>query len=150
MIMIMMMNDDDDGDDDEDDNNNNNDDYYGSSSSSSNNTDCNNDNDFKTAHQKRTERKKNRKKERKIGLSPTLSYAYRWRDSRNCPEKAVTFSDGTPMPEDVMDDLDQVFDDAAVAVTWQKGDVMVVDNRLVLHSRRSFTPPRRILACLAK
>ncbi|KAK7471590.1 hypothetical protein BaRGS_00035753 [Batillaria attramentaria] len=77
--------------------------------------------------------------------------AYRgWRDSRNCAEKAVTFGDGSPMPPDVMDSLDEVFRDVAVAVTWQKGDVIVVDNRLVLHSRRSFTPPRRILAALVK
>ncbi|KAK7095320.1 uncharacterized protein [Littorina saxatilis] len=77
--------------------------------------------------------------------------AYRgWRDSRNCPEKAVTFGDGSPMLPNVMDDLDAVFSDVAVAVTWQKGDVILVDNRLVLHSRRSFTPPRRILACLIK
>lgn len=77
--------------------------------------------------------------------------AYRgWRDSRNCPEKAVTFGDGSLMPPEVMDHLDQVFRDVEVAVTWQKGDVILVDNRLVLHSRRSFTPPRRILAALVK
>lgn len=77
--------------------------------------------------------------------------AYRgWKDSRNCPEKAVTFGDGSLMPADVMDDLDAIFSDVSVAVTWQKGDVILLDNRLVLHSRRSFTPPRRILACLIK
>lgn len=77
--------------------------------------------------------------------------AYRgWRDSRNCAEKAVSFGNGDPMPADVMDDLDRVFQDLAVAVTWQAGDVIIVDNRLVLHSRNTFTPPRRILAALIK
>ncbi|XP_076454585.1 uncharacterized protein LOC143289486 [Babylonia areolata] len=77
--------------------------------------------------------------------------AYRgWRDSRNCAEKAVTLGDGSSMPPEIMNDLDTVFNDVAVAVTWQKGDVILVDNRLVLHARRSFTPPRRILACLIK
>lgn len=73
-----------------------------------------------------------------------------WQDARNCARKAVVFDDGTPMPEDVMKDLDDVFKNVAVAVTWRKGDVMVVDNRLALHSRNVFTPPRRILASLVK
>ena len=29
-----------------------------------------------------------------------------------------------------------------------QGDVLVIDNRQVMHARRSFTPPRQILACL--
>ncbi|XP_059175090.1 uncharacterized protein LOC131955129 [Physella acuta] len=77
--------------------------------------------------------------------------AYRgWQDSRNSSQKAVTFSDGTYMPPHVMDDLDQIFEEAAVDVTWQKGDVILVDNRQALHARREFTPPRRILAALGK
>ncbi|XP_012945458.1 clavaminate synthase-like protein At3g21360 [Aplysia californica] len=73
-----------------------------------------------------------------------------WRDCRNCPERAVTFGDGSPMPPDVMDDLDLTLDQLAADVTWQHGDVFMVDNRQVLHARRPFTPPRRILAALAK
>lgn len=32
---------------------------------------------------------------------------------------------------------------------WKQGDMMIVDNRLALHSRNIFTPPRRILAAFA-
>jgi alpha-ketoglutarate-dependent taurine dioxygenase len=54
------------------------------------------------------------------------------------------------MPSDIMDDLDAIFADVSVAVKWQKGDVILADNRLVLHARNTFKPPRRILASLVK
>ncbi|XP_052796413.1 uncharacterized protein LOC128228909 [Mya arenaria] len=73
-----------------------------------------------------------------------------WSDSRNDRKKAVTFPDGTPMPEDSMETLNNVFEELAIDFKWQKGDVVMVDNRQVLHGRRSFTPPRRILAALCK
>jgi len=73
-----------------------------------------------------------------------------WRDCRNSPEKSITFGDGSPMPSDVMDALEQILNDLAADVTWQQGDVFMVDNRQVLHARRPFTPPRRILAALMK
>ena len=36
-----------------------------------------------------------------------------------------------------------------VAFRWQRGDLLVIDNALVMHSRRPFTGPRRILASIA-
>ncbi|KAK3083105.1 hypothetical protein FSP39_014065 [Pinctada imbricata] len=73
-----------------------------------------------------------------------------WKDSRNSPETSITFGDGSPMPPAVMDKLEQILNDLAVDFSWTKGDVVVVDNRQVLHGRRTFTPPRRILASLCK
>lgn len=71
-------------------------------------------------------------------------------DSRNVPEKAITFADGTLMPPQVMDDLENILNDLAVDIPWQKGDVVLLDNRQVLHARRPFVPPRVILASLFK
>lgn len=73
-----------------------------------------------------------------------------WGDVRNDRKKAITFPDGTQMPSSAMVNLEKVFESLEIAFKWQKGDVVMVDNKLVLHSRRSFTPPRRILACLCK
>ena len=73
-----------------------------------------------------------------------------WNDVRNDAKKAVTFPDGTQMPENAMKTLEETFDRLAIDFTWRKGDVVMIDNRQVLHGRRSFTPPRRILATLCK
>ena len=35
-----------------------------------------------------------------------------------------------------------------MAFKWEKGDVILIDNRTVMHSRRPFEGPRRILASL--
>ncbi len=37
-----------------------------------------------------------------------------------------------------------------VAFPWRAGDVLLLDNRTVMHSRRPFEGPRRILASLAR
>lgn len=73
-----------------------------------------------------------------------------WQDSRNDRTKAVVFPNGETMSPDVVRTLEDVMDDVSVAVKWRRGDVIVVDNRQVQHARRSFIPPRRILASLYK
>ncbi len=34
--------------------------------------------------------------------------------------------------------------------TWEAGDMIVMDNFRVMHARRAYTPPRRILTTLWK
>lgn len=71
-----------------------------------------------------------------------------WQDSRNDRTKAVTFANGDPMPQEAMKTLEAITDELSVRLPWKQRDVVMVDNRQALHARRSFTPPRRILACL--
>eukprot|EP00897_Mesotaenium_endlicherianum_P005114 jgi/Mesen1/4630/ME000239S03903 len=73
-----------------------------------------------------------------------------WQDSRNTAEKTVTFGDGTPLPREAVLDCSAIMQAASVAVPWQRGDVLLIDNHTVQHSRRAFRPPRRVLASLAK
>ncbi|OAY84358.1 clavaminate synthase-like protein At3g21360 [Ananas comosus] len=75
-----------------------------------------------------------------------------WQDTRNDPLKAVTFGDGSPLlsDDDIIDECLKILEEECVAVPWKQGDVLLVDNLAVLHSRRSFEPPRRILASLCK
>ena len=41
-----------------------------------------------------------------------------------------------------------ILEESSVSFPWMQGDVLVIDNRQVLHARKSFEPPRRILAAL--
>jgi alpha-ketoglutarate-dependent taurine dioxygenase len=43
-----------------------------------------------------------------------------------------------------------VMDELAVNIPWQKGDLMLLDNRRAMHARRPFAPPRRVLAYICE
>ncbi|KVI05954.1 Taurine catabolism dioxygenase TauD/TfdA [Cynara cardunculus var. scolymus] len=65
--------------------------------------------------------------------------------------KAVMFSDGKPVPADVANDSSKIFDEECIALQWRKGDVLLLDNLVVMHSRRPLTAlPRRVLASFCK
>ncbi|KAI3786126.1 hypothetical protein L1987_45256 [Smallanthus sonchifolius] len=67
------------------------------------------------------------------------------------PSKGVVFSDGKPLPTDVPGDCSKIFDEECVALQWRKGDVLLLDNLAVLHSRRPLIMlPRRVLASFCK
>lgn len=89
-------------------------------------------------------------RQRKIWFNSMVAAYTGWEDARNDPLKAVTFGDGKPLPSDVIYDCLKILEEESVAIPWQKGDVLLLDNFAVLHSRRSFTPPRRVLASLTK
>lgn len=72
-----------------------------------------------------------------------------WIDVRNDPKKAVVLAGGDAMDADVMEKTAAAMQQECVAFKWQAGDVLLIDNRLVLHSRRPFTGERRILASIA-
>ncbi len=71
-----------------------------------------------------------------------------WADSRNNPNKAVTFGDGTPITGVDMEPAIRIADELTYDLVWQKGDVALVDNFLVMHGRRPFRGRRRVLASL--
>jgi hypothetical protein len=71
-----------------------------------------------------------------------------WNDSRNVGSKAVMLGDGSFVGDEEMIDAQAIMADIEVAFPWQQGDVLLLDNRTVMHSRQPFTGPRRILASL--
>ncbi|GKA31574.1 clavaminate synthase-like protein [Tanacetum coccineum] len=67
------------------------------------------------------------------------------------PSKAVMLSDGTPLPADISSECSKIFNEECVALQWRKGDVLLLDNLAVVHSRRPLiTLPRRVLASFCK
>lgn len=89
-------------------------------------------------------------RQRKIWFNSMVAAYTGWKDDRNDPVKAVTFGNGKPLPADIVHDCLTILEEESVAIPWQKGDVLLIDNWAVLHARRSFNPPRRILASLCK
>lgn len=89
-----------------------------------------------------------------------------WNDSRNTGERAVVFGDETAregeqqssgrlqdveyFDVEVMEFVSQKMEELCVSFEWRSGDVLLVDNRTAMHSRRPFTGPRRILAAIAR
>ncbi|KAK1434160.1 hypothetical protein QVD17_11078 [Tagetes erecta] len=64
---------------------------------------------------------------------------------------SVELGSGDPINDDAMKDLLKIFKEECVAIPWKKGDVLLVNNLTVLHSRWPLIkPPRRILASLCK
>ncbi|KAJ1282212.1 hypothetical protein BS78_03G034100 [Paspalum vaginatum] len=87
---------------------------------------------------------------RKVWFNSMVAAYTGWEDARNDPAKAVTFGDGSPLPADVVAACGAVLEEECVAVPWRRGDILLIDNWAVLHSRRSFEPPRRVLASLCR
>ena len=75
-----------------------------------------------------------------------------WNDSRNIGEKSVVLGDGHDTvcdPQGILDTI-EIMDSNSVAIPWEAGDMLLLDNRTTMHSRRPFTGPRRILASLVR
>ena len=73
-----------------------------------------------------------------------------WNDSRNVGERAVLLGDDTPCDKAALEGACKIMNDLLVSFLWKEGDVLLLDNRTTMHSRRPFTGPRRILASLAR
>jgi alpha-ketoglutarate-dependent taurine dioxygenase len=57
----------------------------------------------------------------------------------------VYYGDGTPIPDEVIDRIGDVYEELCVETPWQKGDLIALDNMLVAHARRPFAGERKIV-----
>ncbi|MEV0693905.1 TauD/TfdA family dioxygenase [Streptomyces sp. NPDC050388] len=63
--------------------------------------------------------------------------------------QSVRFADGSPIPADYVIEVRDKGLEAAVDCDWEAGDLMLIDNVLVAHGRRSFTGSRRVLVAMS-
>lgn len=70
-------------------------------------------------------------------------------DEEDLPRN-VYYGDGTPIPDDVMQHIGEVFEQVAVRFKWQKGDMIMCDNMLVMHARDTFVGPRQIVVAMGQ
>ena len=59
------------------------------------------------------------------------------------------FGDGSPIDISDLENIREVIRNEMVPVTWQVGDVLVVDNMLACHGRMPYSGPRKILLAMA-
>lgn len=71
-----------------------------------------------------------------------------WSDSRNDPNKAITFGNGEAITAEDMTPAIAIADELTYDLEWRAGDVALVDNFTVMHGRRPFRGKRRVLASL--
>jgi alpha-ketoglutarate-dependent taurine dioxygenase len=62
----------------------------------------------------------------------------------------VYFGDGTPIPDEAIDSVGELFEELCVEFPWEKGDLIAVDNMLVAHARRPFSGPRKLLVAMGE
>jgi len=84
-------------------------------------------------------------------LNAIIAASQGWVDSRNDPTQAVRYGGGAELDDEgraAIADLGEYCAAQQVAFAWRAGDVLLLDNNKAMHSRQTFTPPRRVLASL--
>src|SRR5215208_3783554 len=59
------------------------------------------------------------------------------------------FGTGLPLTEEMVEQINAVYEDRTVRQSWQAGDLMLVDNIRTAHSREAYEGPREILVGMA-
>jgi alpha-ketoglutarate-dependent taurine dioxygenase len=62
----------------------------------------------------------------------------------------VYYGDGTPIPDEAIDRIGEVYEQLCVETPWQQGDLIALDNMLVAHARRPFAGERKIIVGMGK
>lgn len=60
------------------------------------------------------------------------------------------YGDGSPIEPAFIGHLQELYQEVMVQFAWRKGDVLMLDNMLALHSRRPFTGTRRVMVAMAR
>lgn len=93
---------------------------------------------------------KSRAEERRVWFNSIMPAYTSQTDARYKLENPVIFGDSVPIPHEVVEECEVILEEECVAIPWRKGDVLMLDNYAVQHSRRPFTLPRRVLATFTK
>jgi alpha-ketoglutarate-dependent taurine dioxygenase len=61
------------------------------------------------------------------------------------PPRNAYYGDGSVIADNDLDQIRAAYEDATVVFSWEKGDVLLVDNMLVAHGREPFRGERQIV-----
>ena len=60
------------------------------------------------------------------------------------------YGDGSPIEEEVLDQIRAVYDRTTLAFPWQQGDLLLLDNMLFTHGRQPYVGERKVLVGMAR
>lgn len=69
-------------------------------------------------------------------------------DEEDLPNQ-TWYGDGSPIAPETAEHLRQAYRSEMVALPWQEGDVLLIDNMLTAHARNPFTGPRKVVVAMA-
>jgi alpha-ketoglutarate-dependent taurine dioxygenase len=69
------------------------------------------------------------------------------RTESDLPRQAF-LGDGTAIPAEVLEEVRAAYAAECTRFAWERGDVLLVDNLLVAHSREPYSGPRRVLVAM--
>ena len=69
--------------------------------------------------------------------------------AENLPRN-VLHADGSPIPDEIFDEIRAVLAQETVSFPWQPGDVLMLDNMLAAHARTPFEGPRKVVVAMAE
>jgi len=64
--------------------------------------------------------------------------------------RQARYGDGTPIEAADLDEVRRAYEDLAVDIDWQTGDVLILNNMLIAHGRRPYSGARRVLAAMGE
>jgi alpha-ketoglutarate-dependent taurine dioxygenase len=64
--------------------------------------------------------------------------------------RSATFGDGTPIGNEVMERLNDLYWKTSVATPWQDGDLILLDNMLTAHARNPYQGERKIVVAMGE
>lgn len=83
-------------------------------------------------------------------LDPTVREAMLTLLSEKDLPRNVYYGNGTPIEDSVVAEIGEIYRQQAIRFQWQAGDVALLDNMLVAHSRDPFEGTRKILVAMAE
>lgn len=72
-----------------------------------------------------------------------------WSDSRNDLSEAIRHGDGSLLGADAVRQAIDLAEELAFDLAWQVGDIILLDNTVTMHARRTFQGTRKVVASLA-
>jgi len=85
---------------------------------------------------------------RRVFFNQLIAAFRGWQDARNTAKKSICYGDGSSIDTEDMAVAIRLADELTFDISWQTGDVVMLDNFVTMHGRRPFQGERRVLASL--